>query len=220
MSRRDEQGFALLVRLTDMTMENYDDAEFIKLLKGVVNNCPELLPEPTLNNRVNRHTLSLMGKSKPPGMLASELPFSYVDPPLQASIGRYTGKLVCALYYRHKGRIATSRHMLVTDFGQFSNRQFMKRAQAFLWFGGLEIGRRGNVKFGNQFKYRYEEGEGPDFFGMIAEFGTGLVVSSMLVEESLGQVFEADRTERGTKTPPWRRTGELYLPTDQLTASA
>jgi len=91
-----------------------------------------------------------------------------------------------ALFYKEQGRIAGGDYAILADWDQGSNLSAMEKFQTFMEITpSITIGKRVNMKFGDQFGYRFNRAERPDVFCAIAQFGSGVVIAGLIVEQAL-----------------------------------
>ena len=211
-SRLDEIAFSFFVKMIDHTHDNFEGSEAERTISGMANNLPHLLPIPSRDGRRNRDSLNRMGLQKPRGRVFSELPMAAIPHSAHEPIKRYARKIACALHYREKGRPASATHQMVANRGQLLDRPFMESVEGFLTMPNLQVGNRRNVNFGNQFAYRYIGADDPDVFGVIAQFGTGMVIASMVVEQSVAERLLRDGKEIGFPEDhePWISVMQNY----------
>ncbi len=186
-SSLDEQVFALLCHLSDRNPENYDATQTSKLISGVRNNQPQLLPNPRLSANDKRRGLKQTGQRLPIGASLADVSMAFVPRQNDQIVKRVTAKIGQALYYRHKGKIVPLTHSLTCNWTQSSNLKqmapFDQIAKDFVFF---EKGKRANLNFGDRFQYVWNEEEDgePDIFGMIAQFDKGMVICAMFLDGS------------------------------------
>jgi len=182
-TRLDELAFGFFVRMFDRNPENFDGAAVQKLITGMKNNLPHLLPNPHHNTRYKRTALKGMGFDFPLGQPISDAPVVSLDPRAHEPILKYAGKIALALYYREQARIAPSEHYLWTYWEQTSTPRGAKRLQSFLDITpGLTVGTRSNLNFGDRFQYRVNKSGSPDVIATLVSFGKGLSVATLIVE--------------------------------------
>lgn len=211
-SRIDEIAFSFFVKMVDQTQDNFEGSEANRTILSLMNNLPHLLPVFSRDGRQNRRSLKKFGLTKPPGSIFSELPMAAIADEAHDHIKRYARKIACALHYREKGRAASSNHQMVAYWGQLIDRNFMESVEGFLAMPNLEIGTRRNVVFGDQFAYRHIGADDPDVFGMIAQFGTGIVIASLIVANDVAARLQKDsfRDAMMEHREPWVAVCDNY----------
>lgn len=211
-SRLDELAFAFYVRALDRNPNNFDGPATDKMISGLANNLPHLLPNPFLDGRSKRTTLRNMGLSKPTNILASELPVVEIDTELHQRIGRYGRKIICALYYREQGRIASPEHRVWANWGLYVDRNFMKASEGFINMTPLiTVGKRSNTDIGDQFIYRCNKCDDPDILAVIAGFGQGVVLQLFAADSETSKKIEIlDETVNNPDFPLWTLVADNY----------
>jgi hypothetical protein len=181
-SSSDEQAFALLCQLSDRNPQNYDATQTRKLIGGVRNNQPHLLPNPRLSANDKRRGLKQTGHKLPVGASLKDVSMAMIPHEFDPIVKRVTAKIGQALYYRHKGKSMPLTHRVTCHWTQASNlKQMAIFEQIAVDFTFFEKGYRPNLNFGDRFRYVWnveEDGE-PDIFGMIAQFDKGMVICAM-----------------------------------------
>ena len=183
--RIEEQFFAFFCRMSDRDNANYDKETSRKLISGIANNLPHLLPNPYLGASEKRRALRNFGLAKPANVAAGDLPMVSLPPAIDPVIRTVAKKLGLALFYRHKSRPAGPDHLISSYWAQAADQKTISRwAEVAEDLGHVEIGSRPNIQFGNRFRYRWsmEEPGLPDIFIVIAQFGLGLTICSMVTD--------------------------------------
>jgi hypothetical protein len=186
-SSLDEQAFAFMCHLSDRNPDNYDKKQTSKLIDGIRNNQPHLIPKMLQSANEKRRALKQLGQLRPSGWPLERVPMAQISRDFDPILKRVTAKIALALYYRHKGKAAPHSHGLSCYCTQATNRikmaGFEKVAKEFSF---VERGWRSNLNFGDRFGYIWNEEENgePDMFGMIAQFGQGMVICAMFLEGS------------------------------------
>jgi hypothetical protein len=211
-SRLDELAFAFYVRALDGNPANFDEKSAEKMITGLANNLPHLLPNPFIDGRRKRVALRKMGLSKPDHMLARQIPVIEINPELHERMDRYTRKIACAIYYREQGRIATAEHRVVASWGLVADRVFMKSAEGFINMTPLiTIGKRINVDIGDQFGYRCNKCDAPDVMAVLAAFGQGVVLQILIADPaSASGIGAMDHLPDTALRPVWKRVIDNY----------
>lgn len=212
--RHEEHFFAFFCRMSDTDNANYDQATSKRLIAGIKNNMPELFPNARISANLKKRTLSSFGLQKPSGVAVAEIPMAAFPREVDPVLRMVAIKIGLALYYRHKGSIASRSHLTMGYWSQLANRRTManweKVAQDLT---GVEIGSRQNIDFGNRFGYRWavEEDGQRDILVAISHFGRGLVACSIVADPA---VFSAsDRPPEWLSVAQWteRRFHDEWL---------
>lgn len=185
-TRLDELAFALYVRMADPDDATFSQRDLERLLTGVGNNLPHLLPKIDLTSRQKRASLRELGLEKPRGVFAADLPFAAIPAAVHRHIERYARKIACALFYREMGRPAGATHEVWAIWGQGADRTRMDAWSEFRRITPMVVlGQRRNFDFGDRFGYRCNKTEPPqsDVFAVIAQFGAGLAILAAIVHE-------------------------------------
>jgi len=211
-SRLDEMAFAFYARALDRNSANFDGPATTKMITGLANNLPHLLPNPFLDGRKKRDAFKRMGLRKPANVLAERLPVIEIDPELHQRIERYARKIACALYYREQERIASADHLILADWGQFNDNPFMDSSKGFIEMTPLiTVGQRTNVNIGDQFVYRCNKCDDPDVLAALAGFGRGIVLRILVADpESAADIDAIEMPGEITGPTPWTRVIDNY----------
>ena len=186
--RLNEQAFALMCHLSDRNPENYDEKLARKLLIGIANNQPNLVPKKINRPNEIRHGLRRLGLEKKPGVTLSQIPIVSLSPELNPAMRRVGDKIGLALFYRHFGKIATQTYGVCSFWAQVSDRRRIGDFSTVVKeLSGLEVGARSNTQLGDRFSYRWSQQEAgePDIFIAVVKFGLGLVICTMVAAESV-----------------------------------
>ncbi|WP_152522566.1 hypothetical protein [Sphingobium ummariense] len=162
-----EQVTAFYIRSLDQDSSRLDEAEFDKLIEGLVNNAPEAVPFPTF--RQNR------AYSEMPDRLITIPPMAY------QLITLFGTKMLYALHYRVTGKPAnpTQRRLVAWQQAGTQGAEDI-RHNASQWFDGMIVGQRRNVDLGNQFRFQTGYNERHGYLGLHMSFGEALVFFCVL----------------------------------------
>lgn len=164
----------------------YDRKHFIRLLGGMKNNLPHLIPNARISANEKRRSLRKLGWEKPQGYSYSELPMAAIPAEVSVSLHRYIRKMTLALYYRHVGKIPSQ---LMRVWASWSHGQDRTLTDAIdLWMEMTpitDVGRRKNVDIGNAFKIRMNYSVEMDAFIVIGQINEGLIFFGTCMPESL-----------------------------------
>ncbi|MFN7535426.1 MAG: hypothetical protein ACK5QD_10855 [Brevundimonas sp.] len=172
-----EQVFALYVRLFDRTEENYDERHTEKLIRGVRNNYPDLMPDANLTATEKRRVLRNFGWERARGAFLDEVPMVGIPDLVAQHMAMNARKLLAALFYRHTGNALNEESGVVSGWSQ-QGLPGVDEAHNVLAGGmpQLVIGARVNTTIGDQFSYRWGRNDPESLFGYAAEFGSGLFI--------------------------------------------
>jgi hypothetical protein len=197
-TRRDEIAFAFYCRMVDFNEANHDADELAGSVLGIQNNLKDVLPNPFMSANQKRAALRAMGLRKPEGMFLSDVPIIKFDKKLHEYILRYGRKIVCALFYREKGRPVPANYYVWAGWNQIANPTAEEALKAWIDMTPLvTIGARRNLDFGDRFGYRCNKADNPDVFAALCQFGQGLTISGVVVNPASLQ--EMNRSEEFVK---------------------
>jgi hypothetical protein len=182
-SRLDELAFGFFAHMLDKNPKNFDSKNVNKIISGMANNLPHILPNPYLGGREKRKLLAEIGLKKPDSIFSSQIPLVTIDPAANDYILRYTRKIACALFYREQGRIAPSNYKAWVHWEQSSLPRAEETLKGFIDMTPLLVkGERSNLDFGDRFAYRYNKADQPDILAILALFGKGIVIAAIIAE--------------------------------------
>lgn len=172
-----EQVFALYIRLLDRNDENFHENHVRKLILGVANNYPDLLPDFNISAAKKKRVLDHWGFVRPISGFSSDASLFSIPKAANDHIEINSLKLLAALHYRHMGSFVNA------DMGVFfgwtqQGLPGSEEAKEILFDGmsKLVVGRRVNTSIGDQFAYRWGFNPGEDLFGIAAGFGAGMML--------------------------------------------
>lgn len=174
-SSQSEQILALYARLCDRNNENYSWGHIEKLIVGVRNNRPHLLPKADVTANAKRRVLKRYGWELPKGHLLDDIGLVAVPKGIDADMALNATKLLAALKYRHLNDFLTGEHGVFWGWSQ-QGLPGVKEAQDILLkaMPELVIGNRVNTSIGDQFAYRWGINPNEGLFAYAAGFGAGL----------------------------------------------
>jgi hypothetical protein len=94
----------------DHTDENYREADLNRLLKGLKNNHPDLMPRVQLSAIEKRRMLRHVGHRIEPGMFLEDVPIMAMPKGIDPHIQFFARKLTAAVFYKLHGRPVTPEH--------------------------------------------------------------------------------------------------------------
>lgn len=162
-----EQVMAFYIRSFDRSACGLDEAEFEKLVSGLVNNAPEAVPRmpprPSSGLALLTHGIYEADRT------------TIVPPAAKAHIELFGLKVLYALYYRVTDRFAGSSTRYLLNWAQDgTDAARLMRATADKWFDEHEVGQRRNVDLGDQFSFQYGYHEAHGFFWRADELRRGV----------------------------------------------
>ena len=168
-----EQVTAFYLRSIDQSYDKLNEAEYRKLIDGIVNNAPEALP--------------YQDRSRPPApytrYIAPDAEERTVSIPeiAKAHLELFGTKMLYAMYYRVTGTPASSSLRRLVHWAQAGTPAADQiRHNASRWFDDLQMGRRPNVDLGNQFRYQTGHNPAHGYLGLHMSFGEALVYFCVL----------------------------------------
>jgi hypothetical protein len=181
-SRQDELIFGFYVRMMDRNAQNYDPEGTHRMISGMANNAPHLLPNPYLSNRAKRSSLKSLGLAKPSSMLAQDIPLVEFDGRVHEHLRRYLRKIACAIFYREFSAAPGANYQIWTHWDQSTLPRAFETLQPFVEMTPhVTIGARPNLDFGDRFSYRFNKSEQPDCLAAIAKFGEGMIAAMLIL---------------------------------------
>lgn len=177
-----EQVFALYARIFDRNDDNYDRPHIAKLIQGVRNNYPDMIPEVNLRANEKRRILRQWGWGRPGNDFLENVGLAALPKTAARHMEANTAKLLAALYYRHQQLALTREEGVFVGWSQ-QGLPGVDEAQATLFEGlpELVIGERVNTDIGDQFAYRWGINPSQQLFGFAAGFGAGLFLMAAAV---------------------------------------
>lgn len=176
MSSQLEQVFALYLMLGDHSDDELDEAMLAKLIQGVANNNPNLLPVMNLTARQARQHYKSTGLKLPAGMTFSEAPIAELPAGNRDVFLAFSRRLTCALYYKEVGHPLPLDFKISTGWVQVvdpSARALEKAVVDFL--PEVTLPNRRNTNIGDQFYYRW--GHKPEgIFAFAAQFRSSFYI--------------------------------------------
>lgn len=166
-----EQAFALLIRLGDFTPDSFNQTQFAKLVQGVRNNNPQLLPSDFSSNREKRNWLKDIGYQLSPGELVADAPVLKMDPSWRTAMDAFSRKLLTALFYKEAGRPLSQENLMRTVVVQYvdgKGQQLLEKVVPMLPL--LRVGERRTTNIGDQFLYAFGVKPKDDMFVFFAQF--------------------------------------------------
>lgn len=172
-----EQAFAFYVRTFDHNEDAYDEAEFQKMIIGVRNNYPDLLPNIELSANEIRRALRSRGVEVPLGEFLHDQGVALVPKSLAGIITRFGDKLAKALYFREVGAPMPADHATYIAWFDFKNAGAKHAAEHLsALLRNLTIGARQNIDIGQQFLYRSGARADGTLWSFTAQFSQSLFI--------------------------------------------
>jgi hypothetical protein len=171
-ARLTEQVVALYMKLADHDDDNHDSSDLDRLVSGVRNNSPELLPDINISANQKRQILRERGEAIERGELIADAPIVLYPAPVNEHFEIFGRKLTCALYYKLIGRPLPAGHFITTAKFTYTDKG---RDEAIERFRNLlpatVITGRSNTNIRDQFAYIWGQKDEGDVFAFLAQFG-------------------------------------------------
>lgn len=188
-TRLDEIAFAFMVMISDMNDDNFAPKSLDRLMEGMRNNLPHLLPLKELPASKKRRSMKEMGLPRRPGQTLSEVPVIEYSSEFHDHINRYLAKMMCALFYKEQGRIAPHDYLVWTDWGTYADARSHPLTQAMMNITPeTHQGERRNMDIGDRFSYRFNRTDRADIsiIAAVGAFGQGVVFHGMIIDPENG----------------------------------
>lgn len=176
-SRKDEQIFGFYARLMDQDDGRYDKKDASRLLTGIMNNAPHLIPNLALPASAKRKALREYGIAKPANEFLEDIPLVGVPKDFHAAATVVGRKLALATHYRELGVIAGPDRLVTVHWSQLQipvGADLSKQLEKLL--ANKTIGARVNTDIGNQFSYDWGFNEGEELFAICAQLCGSLML--------------------------------------------
>lgn len=178
---------ALLIRVTDQDESRLDEAVLGKLIQGVANNTPQMLPRPFLNQADRIRAVADSGWRPGPDETWADAPVVAMGPGWRDGVTAFARKLTLALYYKETGKPLPLDHYMRTQFFQFSDEATPEIVTEFeKLLPELRIGDRKNFAFGDQFRYITGQSDQEGLFAYLAQLARSWFIVGVTVPEALG----------------------------------
>lgn len=166
-----EQVVALYLLLANHEDQGPERDRLLKLIQGVRNNNPELLPRINLGANDVRRYLRDKNLSLSSGMTHGDVPLAELPIGNRAAFELFARRLTCALYYKEVGTPLPLDHFIATAWLPFADPGSADfTAKAHELFPELTMTNRRNTDIGNQFFYRWGFHSDRTLFGYAAQF--------------------------------------------------
>lgn len=182
-----EQGMALLIRLTDEDESRIDHATLEKLIRGVRNNTPEMLPTEFTDPAERIRAIADSGWRPGAGESWADAPVLALGPGWRENVSAFARKLTLALYYKEVGKPLPLDHYMRTQFFQFTDRAAPEIVEEFgKLLPGYRTGGRRNFDFGDQFQYITGQSDHEGVFAFLAQLARSWFIVGVTVPPELG----------------------------------
>lgn len=189
--------------MVDRNPANYDRAKSRRAIQGIKNNFPHLAPTVVDDPNEKFQALGRLGQPIPMLTPAAHLPIVALPVGIRKHVEGAARKLALALYYKELGRPVGPQHRCWLSWNFASDLRAMAQSLEVAKLARFKtVGLRHNVRFGDQFGYRWDRSELPDtddLFMFIAQFGQGMVITGLLA----GQHAFERMAEAGDDPDEW-----------------
>ena len=182
-----EQGMALLIRLADQDEGRVDEAELRKMIEGVRNNTPDLLPREFTSQTERDQAIASSGWKPVLGETMADAPVMALGPGWRDAVHAFARKLTLALYYKEIGVPLPLTHYMRTEFFQFTDAaapdivaEFGKLLPAY------RAGERRNFDFGDQFQYIVGQTDEHGLFAVLVQLARSWFIVGVTVAPQFG----------------------------------
>lgn len=155
----------------------YDDRDASRLLQGIMNNAPSLMPNLELSPSLKRRALRDYGLEVPKGEFLDDVPLAGVPKEFHAAATIVGRKLALATYYKELGAIAGGDFKVMVRWGQLqipSGADLFSALQTTM--PNRTVGERVNTDIGDQFSYVWALNEPEQLFAICAQFCGSLML--------------------------------------------
>jgi len=168
-----EQVTAFYIRSIDQSYEQLDEAEYDKLIRGIVNNAPEALPYQHRTCAPEPYTRYIQPDAEERTVSIPEIAKRHFE--------LFGTKMLYAMYYRVTGKPASSSLRRIVVWAQAGTPAADQvRFKASQWFDDLQVAQRPNVDLGNQFRYQTGHNAAHGYLGLHMSFGEAFVFFCVL----------------------------------------
>lgn len=182
-----EQGMALLIRVTDQDESRIDTAVLEKLIRGVRNNTPDMLPRDFATPSERIKAIAESGWRPGAGETWADAPVLALGPGWRDGVTAFARKLTLALHYKEVGRPLPLDHYIRTQFFQFTDDAAPGLVDEFArLLPDYRTGERRNFDFGDQFQYIVGRSDEEGVFALLAQLARSWFIVGVTVPEALG----------------------------------
>lgn len=183
-----EQGMALLIRLTDQDETRIDQPMLEKLIRGVRNNTPQMLPREFATQAERIRAIADSGWRPGAGESWADAPVMELDAGWRDSVHAFAHKLTLALYYKEVGQPLPLDHYMRTEFFQFTDHATPEIVEEFgKLLPDYRAGDRRNFDFGDQFQYITGRSDEEGMFAFLAQLSRSWFIVGVTVPSNLGE---------------------------------
>lgn len=156
LSSQLEQVVAAYLMMSNYAPDAFEAERFEKLLKGVANNNPDLLPKVGLSAREARRHYRASGLRPPPGFTYSDAPLAALPKGNLDAFEVFARRLTCALYHKEVGCPLPLDYFITSGWIQCIDPRSRELADlSRRLFPEAKLTHRTNTDIGDQFAYRW-----------------------------------------------------------------
>lgn len=177
----------MLIRVADQDESRVDHAVLDKLIRGVRNNTPDLLPREFDNEAERLNAVEDSRWVPGPGETIDDAPVLALGPGWRDAVHAFARKLTLALHYKEVGQPLPLDHHIRTEFFQFTDQaapEIVGQFQAML--PEYRTGERRNFDFGDQFQYIVGRSDEEGVFAFLAQLARSWFIVGVTVPPELG----------------------------------
>ena len=183
---------ALLIRVTDQDESRIDEDELLKMIQGVRNNTPDLLPKEFASDAERNEAIAASGWVPGPGETIADAPVLALGPGWRDAVHAFSRKLTLALYYKEKGVPLPLDHYMRTEFFQFTDEAAPDIVAKFgKLLPGYRAGARRNFDFGDQFQYIVGQADAGGLFAVLVQLARSWFIVGVTVDSHFGRGRES-----------------------------
>lgn len=166
-----EQVVALYLLMADHSEAGDIGDQLQRLVNGVHNNNPDLLPQVTLRANLARKHFREKKLTLPPGQTYSQSPIATLPPGHGIAFKLFVRRLACALYYKEIGKPVPLEYRIAGTWVPWNEAESGNGvADAIQLFPELRVTNRRNTDIGDQFTYKWGADADGTIFGFVAQF--------------------------------------------------
>ncbi len=171
-----EQVIALYLIISNHSGRG-SNKQFAKLVNGVRNNNPELLPKMELRANLARQHFKDKGLKLAPGEAYGDKPIATLPEGNRAAFELFARRLTCALFYKELGHpLPLDFYIAVTWLPWSEGASTAAIETATNLFPSVTMTNRRNTDIGDQFSYRWGFHPDGNIFGFVAKFSESYYV--------------------------------------------
>lgn len=193
-TRIDELVFGFYARLMDHDDGRYDENDASRLLEGMRNNAPHLIPNLELSANEKRRALKEYGIARPTAEFLEDVPMAGVPKEFHGAATIVGRKLALATHYRELGSIAGLDCRVTVHWSQLQIPAGADLSDKLsLLLENRTVGARVNTDIGDQFSYDWAFNEREGLFAICAQLcGSLLLLCAVAPEDKVNSSRNPD----------------------------